>query len=294
MLNAPALIVRHRRSTLVIGVLLACLMAIASIGVSIELYRSEAALAVVLAPQVFVLIAAGMLKLAYDRWATSLVCLRVSPEGLSLPGMAARRIPWMDVRSVRCIACRPTPEHASRPRQYLLFEVNMPTVSRTGRPGFLWWRAQLLVLDVSELDTSKDVILEAVYRYHPAAVADAEVGRAQPAAAAKSNVARLHLPMPETLRFGAQCIRVEAASLIADCRELWSAAVATWHRLAPQVRREMRLLMLGAAIVQRTTASYAQWLALTLRDMAMANLARGHRGVRVAAVVIRHRFVRSV
>jgi hypothetical protein len=293
MLNAPALIVRHRRLRLVIGVVLACLMAIASIGVSIELYRADAALAVVLAPQIFVLIAAGLLKLAYDRWATSLVCLRASAEGLSLPGMAARRIPWMDVRSVRCIACRPTPDHAGRPRQYLLFEVNVPTVSRTGRPGFLWWRAQLLVLDVSELDTSKDVILEAVYCYNPAAVADAEVGRAQPAAA-KSKAARLHLLMAERLRFGAQCIRAEVASLLADCGELWSAAVATWHRLAPRVRREMRLVMLGAAIVQRTTASYTQWLALTLRDLTMANLARGHRGVRVAAVVIRHRFVRSI
>ena len=287
---APALIVRHRRSTLVIGVLLACLMAIVSIGVSIELYRAEAALAIVLAPQIFVLAAAGLLKLAYDRWATSLVCLRVAREGLSLPGLAARRIPWTDVRSVRCIACRPTPEHAGRPRQYLLFEVNMPTLSRIGQPGFLWWRAQLLVLDVSELDTSKDVILESVYRYHPAAVADAEVGRAK---AARPAAARLHLPMIETFRFGAQCIRAEAAALRADCGELWSAAVATWRRIAPHLRREARLLMLGAAIVQRSAASHAQWLALTLRDMTMTHLARGQRSVRVAAVSIRHRFIRS-
>ena len=168
----------------------------------------------------------------------------------------------------------------------------MPAVSRN-RPGLLWWRAQVLVLDVSQLDTRKDVILEAVYRYNPAAVADAEVGRAQ-TAAAKTHAARLHLPMIETLRFGAQCIRAEVASLLADCVELRSAAVAAWHRLAPHVRREARLVMLGAAIVQRTTASYAQRLAATLRDMTMTNLARGHRGVRVAAVVIRHRFVRSV
>lgn len=293
MLNAPALIVRHRRLTLVIGVLLACLMAIAAIGLSIALYRTDAALAVVLAPQLFALIAAGLLKLAYDQWATSLVCLRVSADGLSLPGMSARRIPWMDVRSVRCIACSPTPEHAGRPRHYLLFEVNMPTVSRVGAPGFLWWRAQLLVLDVRELDTSKDVILETVYQFHPAAIADAEVGRAQPAAA-RSNAPRLRLTMPATIRFGAQSMRAEAASLLADCGELRSAAVATWHRLAPHVRREMRLLMLGAAIVQRATAAHAQWLALTLRDMTLANLERGHRSVRVAAVVIRHRFVRSV
>ena len=292
MLNAPALIVRHRRMTLVIGVRLACLMAIASIGVSIQLHLADAALAIVLAPQIFSLIAVGLLKLAYDRWATSTVCLCISAEGLVLPGMSARRIPWIDVRSVRCISSIPTPEHATRPRQYLLLDADVPAVSRS-RPGLLWWRAQMLVLDVGELDTHKDVILEAFYRYNPAAVADAEVGRAQPAAA-KTHAARPRLPMTETLRFGAQCIRAEAASLLAGCGELRSAAVAAWHRLAPRVRREARLVVLGAAIVQRTTASYAQGLALTLRDMMMTNLARGHRGVRVVAVVIRHRFVGSL
>ena len=164
------------------------------------------------------------------------------------------------------------------------------------RPGLLWWRTQQLVLDVSELDTRKEVILEAMYRYNPAAVADAEVAtRANcGASSAQTHAARPRLPMAETITFGAQCIRAEAASLLADCRQMWSAAVAAWHRLAPRVRREARLVMLGAAIVQRTTARYAQQLALILRDMATANLARGHRGVRVAAVVIRHRFVRSV
>ena len=98
MLNAPALIVRHRHQPLVIGVLLACLMAIASIAVSIGLHPADAALAIVLAPQIFTFITAGLLKLAYDRWATSLVCLRVSAEGLVLPGLSARRIPWIDVR----------------------------------------------------------------------------------------------------------------------------------------------------------------------------------------------------
>jgi hypothetical protein len=293
MLDAPALIVRHRRYTLVVGILLTCLMAIASIALSIEFHRADAALAIVLAPQVFLVIAAALLKLAYHRWATSLVCLRVSAEGLWLPGMSARRIPWADVRSVRCIECRPTPEHAARPRQYLLFEVNMPTISRIGRPGFLWWRAQELVLDVGELDTSKDAILEAVYLYYPAAVADAKVARRQPAVS-KSEGVRLRLPIPATVRFCAACVRVEAASLLADCRKMWSAASAAWHRLAPLVRREARLVMLGAAIAHRVTVYHAQCLAAMLRDMTMTNLARGHRTVRVAAVVIRHRFVRSV
>jgi hypothetical protein len=245
----------------------------------------------VLAPQIFVLIAAGLLKLAYQRWATSLVCLRVSRDGLSLPGIAARRIPWADVRSVRSVACTPTPDHTSQPRQYLLFEVNMPTVSRVGQPAFLWWRAQLLVLDVRDLDVGKDAILDAVYRYHPAAVADAEVGRTF--AASRSAVARVQVPGIESLRFAAQCIRAETVSLLADCGELRAAAVAAWHRAAPHVRREVRLLMLGAAILRRSAAVHVQWLTLTLRDMATANIARGHRTVRVAAVVIRHRFVRS-
>jgi hypothetical protein len=292
MLNAPALIVRHRPKTLVTGVLLACLMAIAAIAASIRLYLADAALAIVLAPQIFTLVTAGLLKLAYDRWATSLVCLRVSAEGLVLPGLSARRIPWIDVHSVRCISCTPTPEHATMPRQYLLLEADVPAVSRS-QPGLLWWRTQQLVLDVSELDTSKDVILEAMYRYNPAAIADAEVARAQ-TAAPKSNVVRPRLPLTETITFGAQSIRAEAASLLADCRQLWSAAVAARRRLARQVRREARLIMLGAVIVQRTTASYAQRLALILRDLTMTNLARGHRTVRVAAVGIRHRFVRSV
>jgi hypothetical protein len=292
MLNAPALIVRHRRFTLVIGVLLTCLMAIATIAVSIELYRAEAALAIVLAPQIFVVIAAAMLKLAYDRWATSMVCLSISPQGLLLPGMSERRIPWIDVRSVRSISSTPTLEHATKPCQYLLFEVEVPAVSRN-RPGLLWWRPQVLVLDVSRLDTRKDVVLEAVYRYNPAAVADAEVGRTK-AAAARPDAARLRLPMAATIGFYAQCIRVETAALRADCGELWSGAVATWHRLTPLVRREARTLTLGAIALQRNTVWHAQRLVLALRDMTMTNLARGHRTVREAAVVIRHRFVRSV
>ena len=210
-----------------------------------------------------------MIKLAYDRWATSLVCLRVSAEGLSLPGMAARRIPWTDVRSVRGISCSPTPEHAMTPRQYLLFEVGRAGGQPSASPGSLWWRAHLFVLDVSELDTRKDVILDAVYRYNPAAVADADVARAQTAAPAAPN------PMPRARAcrwprrsaFGAQCIRAEAAALLADCSEMWPAAVAAWHRLAPRVRREARTALGAAIALQRSTAAHAQQLAQTLRDM---------------------------
>ena len=137
MNHAPALIVRHRRFTLVIGVLLACLMAVAAMGVSIELHRAHAALALVLVPQIFVLVAAGMIKLAYDRWATSLVCLSVSAEGLSLPGVATRPIPWTAVRSVRGICCNPTPEHAITPRHYMLFDVETPANFGIDRPGIV-------------------------------------------------------------------------------------------------------------------------------------------------------------
>jgi hypothetical protein len=292
MRKAPALIVRHRRMTLVIGVILACLMAIAAISVSVELYQAGAALPIVLAPQIFFLIAVGFLKLAYDRWATSTICLYISADGLVLPGMSTRRIPWIDVRSVRCISSTPTLEHATSPRHYLLLEADVPAISRS-QPGLLWWRAQQLVFDVSQLDASKDAILEAFYRFHPAAVADAEVARAH-AAAAKSNVRRRRLPIGATIMLSSRYIRAKTAPLQAGCREIWSTVEAAWRRLAPQVRREARLIMLGAVIVQRTTAVYAQRLALMLRDVTMTNLARGHRGVRVAAFAVRHRFVRSV
>jgi len=291
MRKAPALIVRHRRMTLVIGVLLACLMVIAAICVSIGLYLADATLAIVLVPQIFVLIAVGLLKLAYDRWATSTVCLCVSADGLLLPGMSTRRIPWIDVRSVRCISSTPTPEHATKPRHYLLLEADVPAVSRS-QPGLLWWRAQQLVFDVSQLDASRDAILEAFYRFHPAAVADAEVASAQ-TAAAKSDGERPRLPMAATIRLCAQHIRAKSAPLLA-AQDMWSDAVVTWHRLALQVRREAQLVMLGAAIVRRTTVSYAQRLVRIARDVTLTNLARGQRSARVAAVAVRHRFVRSV
>ena len=203
MNHAPALIVRHRRFTLVIGVLLACLMAIAAMGVSIELHRAHAALALVLAPQIFVLVAAAMIKLAYDRWATSLVCLSISAEGLALPGIATRPIPWTAIRAVRGICCNPTPEHAITPRHYLLFDVETPANFGIDRPGIVRRHvaplpagAPLVTLDISELDTSKEAILDAVRRFHPAAVADAEARRSNhPAAGA--NYGSIRIPSIE-------------------------------------------------------------------------------------------------
>jgi hypothetical protein len=177
MQNSPALIVRHRPSTLLIGILLACAMAIAAIGVSIELHQAEAAFSLVLAPLVFVLIAAGMLRLAYERWATSMVCLAASAEGLSLPGTSARLIPWNAVRSVRNICCSLTAEYAAKPRQYLLFEIEAAPARGIGRSATVQSYAPLVVLDVSEVDTSKDVILDAVRRFRSVAVANTNLGR---------------------------------------------------------------------------------------------------------------------
>jgi len=300
MNNAPALIVRHRRFTLVIGVLLACLMAIAAMGVSIELHRAQAALALVLLPQIFVVVAAGMIKLAYDRWATSLVCLSVSAEGLSLPGVATRPIPWTAVRSVRGICCNPTPEHAITPRHYMLFDVETPANFGIDSPGIVRRHvaplpagAPLVTLDISELDTSKEAILDAVRRFHPVAVADAEARRPNhPAAGA--NDGSIRFPSVDEITAGAQRLYSGATALLARRGEVWPAAVAEWYRLAPRARREARTLVVAAVALQRNTAAHVQHRALRLRAAAAAHLARGQQIMQAAALGIRHRFDRSV
>jgi hypothetical protein len=275
MHNAPILIVRHRRSTLVVGILLACVMAVAAIGVSIELHWAEAAFALVLAPLVFVLVAVGMLRLAYERWATSLVCLSVSAEGLSLPGTASGPIPWRAVRSVRGICCSLTSEYAATPSQYLLFEIDAPTGSSIGRSATLRSDSPLVVLDVSAIDTSKDVILDAVRRYRPAAVADIDLGQEiRPAAVPAAG--RVGLSPLELAWLGARRLSVGAAPLAAS------------------VLSDARTLIAAAAALQRTTIARLQQYARALRYIAMTRFARGHRLVRVTAIGVRHRLVRSL
>ena len=300
MNHAPALIVRHRRFTLVIGVLLACLMAIAAMGVSIELHRAHAELALVLLPQIFVLVASGMIKLAYDRWATSLVCLSISAEGLALPGIATRPIPWTVIRSVRGICCNPTPEHAITPRHYMLFDVETPALFGIDRPGIVRRHeaplpagAPLVTLDISELDTSKEAILDAVRRFHPAAVADADARRSNHPAAGANDVS-IRFPSVQEITVGAQRLSDGATALLARRNEVWPAAVAEWNRLAPRARNETRRLMVAAVALQRTTVAQVQLRALTLRDVAAAHLARGQQVVHAAALGLRHRFDRSV
>ena len=300
MNHAPALIVRHRRFTLVIGVLLACLMAIAAMGVSIELHRAHAALALVLAPQIFVLVAAGMIKLAYDRWATSLVCLSISAEGLALPGIATRPIPWTAIRSVRGICCNPTPEHAITPRHYMLFDVETPANFGIDRPGIVQRHvaplpagAPLVTLDISELDTSKEAILDAVRRFHPVAVADADARRSNhPAAGA--NDGSIRFPSTEEIIANARRLYDGATALLARRHEVWPAAVAEWNRLAPRVRNETHRLMVAAVALQRTTVALVQHRALKLRATAVARFARGQRLMYAAALGLRHRFDRSI
>jgi hypothetical protein len=269
MQNAPTLIVRHRRSTLVIGILLACAMAIAAIGVSIELQQAEAAISLVLAPLVFVAIAAGMLRLAYERWATSMVCLAASHEGLSLPGTSARLIPWSAVRSVRNICCSLTAEYAAEPRQYLLFEIEAAPARGIGRSY-----APLVVLDVSDVDTSKDVILEAVRRFRSASAVNANLGRTmRPAQAA---AARIGLSPLELAWLGARRLSVGAAPLAAS------------------VLADARTLVAAASALQRTMIAHLQHHARALRCIAMTRYARGQRFVRVTAIGVRHRLVRSL
>jgi hypothetical protein len=275
MRNAPALVVRHQRYTLVIGILLACLMAAAAIGVSIALHQAEAAILIVLAPLVFVAIAAGMLRLAYERWATSLVCLAISAKGLSLPGTAAGPIPWRAVRSVRGICCSLTSEYAATPSQYLLFEIDAPTGNSIGRSATTRSDGPLVVLDVSEIDTSKDVILDAVRRFRPAAVADADLVRELRPAGVVAG-ARIGLSSLELAWLGARHLCVGTAPLAAS------------------VLSEAHTLIAAATALQRTTIARLQQYARTLRDTAMTRFARGHRFVRVTAIGVRHRLVRSL
>ena len=300
MNHAPALIVRHRRFTLVIGVLLACLMAIAAMGVRIELHRAHATLALVLAPQIFVLVAAGMVKLAYDRWATSLVCLSISAEGIALPGIATRPIPWTAIRGVRGICCNPTPEHAITPRHYMLFDIETPANFGVDRPGIVRRHvmplpagAPLVTLDISELDTSKEAILDAVRRFHPVAVVDADARRSNhPAAGA--NDGSIRIPSIEEITAGARHLYTGAATLLARRNEVWPAAVAEWNRLAPRARHETRKLMVAAVALQRTTVAQVQHRAHMARSTAVAQFANGQRILHAAALGIRHRFDRSV
>jgi hypothetical protein len=275
MQNSPALIVRHRRSTLLIGILLACAMAIAAIGVSIELHQAEAAFSLVLAPLVFVLIAAGMLRLAYERWATSMVCLAASAEGLSLPGTSARLIPWNAVRSVRNICCSLTAEYAAEPRQYLLFEIEAAPARGIGRSATVQSYAPLVVLDVSEVDTSKDVILDAVRRFRSVAVANTNLGRETRPANVPA-AARLGLSPLELAWLGARRLSVGAAPLAAS------------------VLSDARTLIAAAAALQRTIVARLQQHARALRYIAMTRFAHGHRFVRVTAIGVRHRLVRSL
>jgi hypothetical protein len=130
------------------------------------------------------------------------------------------------------------------------------------------------VLDVSEIDTGKDVILDAVRRFRAAAVADADLVREIRRVGSPAGV-RIGLSSLELAWLGARRLCVGAtplASLLGDAHTLIAAVAA----------------------LQRTTVAYLQQYARTLRDTAMTRFARGHRFVRVTAIGVRHRLVRSL
>jgi hypothetical protein len=298
MTNAPALIVHYRRFTLVIALLLAAQLVVAGVGISIELHKTQAGVALMLSPQILVLFAAYLAKTACDRWATSAVCLTVSAEGLMLPGLTERPIPWTAVKSVRGVCCSPAPERAATPRHYVLFDVEAPESFGVARRGAVQKLTSPvpagvppLALDLSELDAGKEAIVDAVRRFHPQAVADAEAHPID--AAAVANDASLRFPSAQELRVGAGRLRADIAAGFARRREIWPAAVEEWHRSAPRLRAGALALIATATDVQRTAVTSARRQALSLRERAAAHVARALDTVRNATLGIRHRIVRD-
>ena len=276
MTNSPALIVHYRRFTLVITLLLACQLLVASIGVSIELHKTQAGVALMLSPQILVLFAAYLAKTACDRWSSSAICLTVSAEGLMLPGLTERPIPWTAVKSVRGVCCSPAPEQAATPRHYVLFDVDAPqsfgvpprtAVHNLTAPVPLG--VPPLALDLSELDTGKEAIVEAVRRFHPQAVADAVAPRSG-SSAASANDASIRFPSPQEIRVGFGRMRADVARGFGRRDEVLPAVVDAWRLSEPR----LRALIAAAVDMQRSTVAGAQDMSLSLRDLAAANVAR--------------------
>ena len=298
MTNAPALIVHYRRFTLVIALLLAGQLVIAAVGISIELHKTQAGVALMLSPQILVLFAAYLAKTACDRWATSAVCLTVSAEGLMLPGLTERPIPWTAVKSVRGICCSPAPEQAATPRHYVLFDVEAPESFGVVRRGVvqkltspLPSGAPPLAIDLSELDAGKEAIVEAVRRFHPQAVSDAE---AHPTgAAAFANDASIRFPSVQQLRLGFGRMRADIARGLDRRGEILPAVIEAWRRSEPRLRAGALALMAAAADAQRTAIATARLRALSIREQAAASLVRRLDGVRTAVLGIRHRGSRA-
>jgi hypothetical protein len=286
MTNAPALIVHYRRFTLVIALLLACQLVIAAVGISIELHKTQAGVALMLSPQILVLFAAYLAKTACDRWATSAVCLTVSAEGLMLPGLTQRPIPWTAVKSVRGICCSPAPEQAATPRHYVLFDVEAPESFGVARRGAVQHLtsplpsgAPPLAIDLSELDAGKEAIVEAVRRFRPEAVVDADPERPG-ALAAGANDASLRFPSPQELRLGFGRMRADVARGFGRRDEVLPAVVDAWRRSEPRLRAGAQTLIAAAVEMQRSSVASARDLSLSLKDLTAATVATGMENLR--------------
>lgn len=256
MTNEPALIVRHSRFTLVIVVLLAALIAIAAIGITIELYHAQAAIALMLLPQIATLLAAYLAKMAWDRWAASSASLTVSAEGMTLPGVTMRPIPWTAVRSVRAVCSSPDPQHGAARRHYVFFDVDAPESFGVEQLGAMGWLAApvppgapLLTLDLSELDTGRDAILGAVHRFHPAAVDAAPAAGASLAADVS-----LRFPTWREVTVAAHRLRIESATLAARRGEVAPAIT----RLARKGRTEAAALAKEIGAIHRNMVADAR------------------------------------
>jgi hypothetical protein len=212
-----------------------------------------------------------------------------------LPGLAVRPIRWTAVRSVRGVCCNPTPQRPATARNYVLFEVEAPETFVAGQrsrirrlaapqpPG-----APPITLDLGELDAGERAIVEAVRRFHPAAVADAASD--QPAGTTYANEASIRMPSMRELKVHADRIRIEAALLIARRTKLRSAAVAARRDLASRVQAftVASPIAVGAAVVA------LRQRALSVRGYFAASAMRLVETLRAAIYGIRHRFERGL
>ena len=298
MTNAPALVVRHRRFTLVVALMLSAALATAAVGVSMELHAAGAGIGPILAPLVLVLLAGCLAKNAYDRWAGSNVRLTVSAEGLTLPGIVVRPIPWPAVRAVRGLCCNPTPDYAATPRQYVLFEVEEPEGFGACRRGRLRTLAAPLpagappiTLDLSELDADQETVLAAVHRFHPAAVAGDALRDGE--AFALANEASLAFASFDEVGRAAGRARATTAALLGRRVEFGPAVTVAGRDAARRIHAASRALCSAAATFYCDVDATAHRWIRSIHQWAETRSAATTETLRRTLTVIRHRLVRG-
>lgn len=293
MTNSPALIVRHARFTPAVTMLLAVVLAVAAIGLSVELHKAGVGIALVLAPQVLVLLAAYLAKVAADRWRHTAVRLAVSAEGLTMPGITDRPIPWTAVTQLRVVCCSPVPEQGVAPRHYLFLAVEAPDsfgvrsrniLQRFSAP--LPVDAPPITLDLTELDAGREAVLSAVHRFVPGAIGDAQPG-------AWANDASIPVPTVAELHLAARRTGAVISALAARRGEFQAAALNMGKSWALHAKIEGLALIAAAGTLQRRTAAEMRSRLSSWHDQVAAIAARTHTTVRNATFDLRHRLKRN-